>query len=138
VVIFPYRKNEKKFQIIDISEGGCGFVYTGRKEDLIEAGKLSFTERENIEDGELYEVDDVRFESANDIELDEAARRRGFKLLWLGELDKKGFLNSCRASSCAKSKVSDLFSVYFPPVADSKDKHIIVQDREDHPIITNT
>lgn len=92
VVIYPYRNNERKFQIIDISEGGCGFIYKGRKEDLIEAGKLCFTERENIDVGELYEVEDVRFVTANDMKMDEAARRRGVRLHWMGELDKKGFL----------------------------------------------
>jgi c-di-GMP-binding flagellar brake protein YcgR len=92
VVVYPYKKNEEKFQIIDISEGGCGFIYTGNKEDLIEAGRLSFTEKENVDAVDLYEVNDVKFETANDIKMDESARRRGIELQWLGELEKKGFI----------------------------------------------
>lgn len=92
VVIYPYKKNEKKFQIIDISEGGCGFIYTGNKEDLIEAGKLSFTEKEIIDNGAQYEVNNVHFSTANDTKMDEFVRRRGVQLQWLGDLDKKGFL----------------------------------------------
>jgi c-di-GMP-binding flagellar brake protein YcgR len=43
VVVSPYNsaKEEKKFQLLDISEGGCSFIYDGIKEELDERGFLS-------------------------------------------------------------------------------------------------
>ena len=82
-------KEMRKIQLLDISEGGCAFVYNGTKEELEEAGFLSLAA------GDDPEFDQVDFETASDHPIPEKynstgwLRRRGVHFKWLGMFDRK-------------------------------------------------
>ena len=87
LVVAPYAhgaKKTRKVQILDISEGGCAFIYNGSKEDLEESGFLDFLE------GDSVFLDRVSFTTASDIPLPQTKdnydwlRRRGVEFKWLG------------------------------------------------------
>ncbi|MEW6265166.1 MAG: PilZ domain-containing protein [Thermodesulfobacteriota bacterium] len=87
VVIGREVDGSKKIQILDISEGGLAFIYTGSPLDLEDEGMLSLL------DGDTLCVDKVAFESVSDTALsasypDEEIRRIGLKFKWLGVLDQ--------------------------------------------------
>lgn len=79
----------KKIQVLDISEGGCAFVYNGTREELEEAGFLSLMA------GEDPQLDHVDFVTASDNPIPEKynssgwLRRRGVNFKWLGLFDRK-------------------------------------------------
>jgi c-di-GMP-binding flagellar brake protein YcgR len=87
LVVAPYTggdKKTRKVQILDISEGGCAFIYNGAKEDLEEFGFLDFLE------GDAVFLDRVNFTTASDVPLPQTKesydwlRRRGVEFKWLG------------------------------------------------------
>jgi hypothetical protein len=85
----PSGREMKKIQVLDISEGGCAFVYNGTKEELEEAGFLSL-----IAGGDP-ELDRVDYVTASDHPVPEKynssgwLRRRGVNFKWLGMFDRK-------------------------------------------------
>ena len=46
VVVEPYTAEERKVQMLDISEGGCAFIYNGSKEELEKIGLLSLQSKD--------------------------------------------------------------------------------------------
>ena len=95
LIIAPYAKNSKepnhinKIEIIDISAGGCAFIYDGSSKSLMESGLLSL-----FLDGTPH-VDSVDFVTASDNPLptnhDNSVklRRRGLEFRWLGTFNKE-------------------------------------------------
>jgi hypothetical protein len=89
VLIGTDKKGKRKIQILDISEGGCAFVYNGSNNDLKESGFLSLLSEETLF------LEHVDFETVSDTPLpqddkpDETFRRRGIKFKWLGMFDQK-------------------------------------------------
>jgi c-di-GMP-binding flagellar brake protein YcgR len=81
LVIQPNTPNEKKVQIIDISEGGCAFIYHGDKTDLEDSGVLNLL----VDD---CRVEQLRYATRADKPIDEDHRRRGVEFLWLGHWEK--------------------------------------------------
>ena len=85
----PIGKEMKKIQLLDISEGGCSFVYNGTREELEEAGFLSLMA------GDDPQFDSVDFVTVSDISIPEKynssgwLRRRGVNFKWLGMFDRK-------------------------------------------------
>jgi hypothetical protein len=91
LIIAPYTAHGKKVEILDISDGGCAFIYDGTKEELAESGLLSL-----VLDDTPY-LDTVDFVTASDNPLPVPAtqdnpvqlRRRGVEFKWLGVLSRE-------------------------------------------------
>jgi len=91
VVVSPYAaegKKGKRVQILDISEGGCAFIYKGTKEELVESGLLT------LMDDDTPCLESVDFVTVSDHPLPQyldnsgLLRRRGVKFKWLGVFDR--------------------------------------------------
>lgn len=89
---YPYKPEKmegRKLQILDISEGGCAFIYNGTKQDLVEAGILCLMDEDSIclESADFVTVTDKSLPQ----EKEEAGwiRRRGVMFKWLGVFDRK-------------------------------------------------
>jgi hypothetical protein len=82
VYVVPYSGKEKKIQIIDISEGGCGFIYHGDERDLDKVGQVDL-----MSDNVPY-LERVKIAVVNDQPASGEYRRRGVEFKWLGTLDK--------------------------------------------------
>ena len=99
VIVSPGRDKEKKFQVIDISQGGLAFIYHGSKEDIETSGFLNML-------AESPNLEKVNFDTVSDKTAPEftytslPTRRRGVKFTWMGvlrETDLKNFIKSrCR------------------------------------------
>jgi len=98
LVFQPSTKDEKKLQILDISEGGCGFIYHGQEKDL---EKVSFVAlmTDNIPQVKLINVT-----TANDQPTSGPFRRRGVEFRWLGLLDEEKLRNFIKKVSICKCK----------------------------------
>lgn len=96
LVIQPYTPNEQKVQILDISDGGCGFIYTGDEKDLEEAGLVSL-----MSDSVPY-IERINFSTVNDQPVSGPFRRRGVEFKWLGSMDKKKLKRFIQDVSLAK------------------------------------
>ena len=89
VVVEPYTDEGKKVQVLDISEGGCAFIYTGTKEELEESGLLS------LQSDDIPYLDRVDFVTKSDTlisdakDREEQLRRRSVEFKWLGVIDRK-------------------------------------------------
>jgi len=89
VVVEPYTDEGKKVQVLDISEGGCAFIYTGTKEELEQSGLLS------LQSDDIPYLDRVDFVTKSDTLLsdskdkEEQLRRRSVEFKWLGIIDRK-------------------------------------------------
>jgi c-di-GMP-binding flagellar brake protein YcgR len=89
VVIGPYAAGGREIQLLDLSEGGCAFVYKGTKEELKESGILSLV-ADNVPC-----LDRIDFHTASDRPLSDSdqkagwLRRRGLQFKWIGAADKK-------------------------------------------------
>lgn len=83
IVFQPFTQDEQKLQIIDISEGGCAFIYTGEESDLEAMGNVSLVSEDD------NQVDGVQFSKIRDERLTGPFRRRGVEFRWLGPLDKE-------------------------------------------------
>jgi len=83
LVFQPNTSNEKKLQILDISEGGCGFIYQGDEKDL---ENMSFVTLTN--DGIPY-MERIKISKVNDNPTSGPYRRRGVEFKWLGTFDKE-------------------------------------------------
>lgn len=89
LVIAPYTEHGKKVEILDISDGGCAFIYDGTKEELEKSGILSLELN-----GTSY-LDRVDFVTASDNPLSATQdnsvplRRRGVEFKWLGILSRE-------------------------------------------------
>ncbi len=95
IVFQPFTPDEQKLQIIDISEGGCAFIYTGEEQDLEAIGQVS------LMNDNLHQLDGINFSKVRDERLSGPFRRRGVEFKWLGSLDKeklKKFI--CQVSLC--------------------------------------
>jgi c-di-GMP-binding flagellar brake protein YcgR len=92
VVVSPYTsegKKGKKIQILDISEGGCAFVYDGTKEELDEMGLLSLVAEDTpcLESVDFSTVSDQSLPDAQNAKV--GLRRRSVEFKWLGILDRE-------------------------------------------------
>jgi acyl-[acyl carrier protein]--UDP-N-acetylglucosamine O-acyltransferase len=89
LIIAPYTEHGKKVEILDISGGGCAFIYDGTKEELAESGLLSL-----VVDDTPY-LDRVDYVTASDNPLSATQinsiqlRRRGVEFKWLGVLSRE-------------------------------------------------
>lgn len=88
LIIKPSTDEEKKIQILDISEGGLAFVYTGSKEELKDSGILKLLS------GDTPCLEKVNYEIvadqviSEDPDINAQHRRKGVQFKWLGVLDE--------------------------------------------------
>jgi c-di-GMP-binding flagellar brake protein YcgR len=89
VVVEPYTAEGRKVQMLDISEGGCAFIYNGSKEELEEAGLLSLQSEDipYLERIDFVSKSDNLLSDSND--KGEQLRRRSVEFKWLGVFDRK-------------------------------------------------
>ena len=89
VVVEPYASEGRKVQILDISEGGCAFIYKGSKAELEESGLL------NLQSEDIPYLERVDFVTKSDNLLSDSnnketqLRRRSVEFKWLGVIDRK-------------------------------------------------
>lgn len=89
VVVEPYTIEGRKVQMLDISEGGCAFIYSGSKEELEESGILSLQYKDipYLERVEFVTKSDNLLSVTKDKK--EQLRRRSVEFKWLGVFDRK-------------------------------------------------
>lgn len=89
VVVEPYTIEGRKVQMLDISEGGCAFIYNGSKKELQESGLLSLQSEDipYLERVDFVTKSDNLLSDSNDKE--EQLRRRSVEFKWLGVFDRK-------------------------------------------------
>jgi c-di-GMP-binding flagellar brake protein YcgR len=89
VVVEPYTAEGRKVQVLDISEGGCAFIYNGSKEELEESGLLSLQSEDipYLERLDFVTKSDNLLSDSNDKE--GQLRRRSVEFKWLGVFDRK-------------------------------------------------
>ena len=89
VVIEPYTAEGRKVQMLDISEGGCAFIYNGSKEELEKIGLLSLQSKDipYLERIDFVTKSDNILPDSNDKE--DQLRRRSVEFKWLGVFDRK-------------------------------------------------
>jgi len=89
VVVEPYTVEGRKVQMLDISEGGCAFIYNGSRGELEESGILS------LQSGDIPYLERVDFVTKSDNILagskhkEGELRRRSVEFKWLGVFDRK-------------------------------------------------
>lgn len=74
-------KDEKRLQVIDISEGGCAFLYTGDEKDLQHVCYADLTSNN------ISYVERIKISAVSDIKHSGPVRRRGVEFTWMGLLD---------------------------------------------------
>lgn len=79
----------KQLQLLDLSEGGCAFIYNGSRQDLEESGFLSlkFHDIPFIERIGYATKSDIIL--ADTIDQEKPLRRRGVEFHWIGVVDRK-------------------------------------------------
>ena len=96
------KKKERTIQILDISEGGCAFIYDGTREELEESGILSLIADDNAD------LDRVDFVTAVDNPIPEPLndtgllRRRGVEFRWLGIFDRQRLKDFIKQNSIGR------------------------------------
>lgn len=97
IVFKPFTPDEQKLQIIDISEGGCAFIYTGEERDLEAIGQV------NLMGNSSDIVDGLTFSKVRDEHLSGPFRKRSVEFRWLGSIDKdrlKRFVDHSSLCKC--------------------------------------
>jgi c-di-GMP-binding flagellar brake protein YcgR len=106
VIVSPGTDNERKVQLIDISQGGAAFIYQGSKEELAASGLLKLLTKE-------ADVETLNFETVSDMPAPRAAdaplptRRRSVKFTWMGILKEENLKDFVKNISC---EARELFS----------------------------
>lgn len=98
IVFKPFTPDEQKLQIIDISEGGCAFIYTGEERDLEAIGQVNLAC-----ESEEQLVDGLNFTKVRDEHLSGPFRKRSGEFRWLGTMDKgrlKKFVEQASLCKC--------------------------------------
>jgi c-di-GMP-binding flagellar brake protein YcgR len=103
VVIEPYTAEGRKVQMLDISEGGCAFIYNDSKEELKESGllNLQFEDIPYLERVNFVTKSDNLLSDSNDKE--EQLRRRGVEFKWLGVFDRKKLKEFIKQNAIART-----------------------------------
>jgi hypothetical protein len=98
IVFLPNKQNERKLQIIDISEGGCGFIYHGDEKLIDMVGRV------DLMDDKVPYLEDIFISVQNDAPATEGFRRRGVEFKWLGTVSKKELNSFIKKISIASVK----------------------------------
>lgn len=100
IIFQPFTPDEQKLQIIDISEGGCAFIYTGEERDL------EAMTRVNLMSEGLHQhnvVNGIHLSKVTDRRVSGPFRRRGVEFMWLGAMDReklKKFIDEVSLCKC--------------------------------------
>ena len=89
LLIEPHAAAPRQLQMVNISEGGCAFIYNGSKEELEESGLLSLQSEDipYLERIDFVSKSDNLLSDSND--KGEQLRRRSVEFKWLGVFDRK-------------------------------------------------
>ena len=89
VLIETHAAAPRQVQMVNISEGGCAFIYNGSKEELEKIGLLSLQSKDipYLERIDFVTKSDNILPDSNDKE--EQLRRRSVEFKWLGVFDRK-------------------------------------------------
>ncbi|HBJ73982.1 MAG TPA: hypothetical protein DDY86_00205 [Syntrophaceae bacterium] len=92
LVIQPYTEGETKVQVIDVSQGGCAFIYQGDRADIDESGFA------NLMTGDCLHLERAQYVVKSNRKAGEA-RRCGVEFKWLGSMDKKRLGEFCESAA---------------------------------------
>lgn len=98
LVFQPNSKDERKVLILDISEGGCGFIYQGEEKELEKISNVA------LMSGNIPHVSQINITTANDRPSTPPFRRRGVEFRWLGFLDEEKLRDFIKKVSICKVK----------------------------------
>ena len=103
VVIEPYTAEGRKVQMLDISEGGCAFIYDGSRKDLEESGLLSlqFKDIPYLERIGFVTKSDSLLSDSNDKK--KQLRIRSVEFQWIGVLDRKKLKKFIKQNAIART-----------------------------------
>lgn len=88
IIVSPGTDNERKVQLIDISQGGAAFIYQGSKEELDASGLFKLLAKDaDLEPLNFKMVFDEPVHKSMDTSL--PSRRRGVKFAWMGVVEKE-------------------------------------------------
>jgi c-di-GMP-binding flagellar brake protein YcgR len=89
--------------MLNISEGGCAFIYDGSRKDLEESGLLSlqFKDIPYLERVGFVTKSDNLLSDSNDKK--EQLRRRGVEFQWIGVLDRKKLKEFIKQNAIART-----------------------------------
>ena len=90
-------KDEIKLQVIDISEGGCAFLYTGSEKDLQHVSYADLTSKN------VSYMEQIKISAVSDVKHSGPVRRRGVEFTWMGVLDYrklKQFIQKVSTCEC--------------------------------------
>jgi hypothetical protein len=88
IIVSPGTDNERKVQLIDISQGGAAFIYQGSKEELDASGLFKLLAKDaDLEPLNFKMVFDEPLHESMDTSL--LSRRRGVKFEWMGVVEKE-------------------------------------------------
>jgi c-di-GMP-binding flagellar brake protein YcgR len=96
IVFQPSKPNQQRLQIIDISEGGCAFIYTGSQKDIYEFGQV------DLMTDDSKHIDSITCTMVRDEHISGPFRKRGVEFKWLGSMNKKKLKNFVQESSVCK------------------------------------
>lgn len=97
IVFQPFTPDEQKLQVIDISEGGCAFIYTGEESDLESISNVSL-----VCDND-HQIDRVPLSKVRDELVSGPFRKRGVEFRWLGDLDREKLKRFIEQASLCKA-----------------------------------
>lgn len=96
IVYQAAKPNQQKLQIIDISEGGCAFIYTGNQKDIREFGRI------DLMSDNKKQIDSITCTTVRDECVSGSLRKRGVEFKWLGSLNQKKLKKFIQSSSICK------------------------------------
>lgn len=97
IVFQPFTPDERRLQIIDISEGGCAFIYTGEERDLESICHV------NLMGNKSHHVEGIQLSKVRDQHISGPFRKRGVEFQWLGAFDRdrlKKFIDQVSLCKC--------------------------------------
>ena len=103
VLIEPHAATPRQVQMVNISEGGCAFLYNGSRKDLKASGFLSiqFKDILCLERVGFVTKSDSLLSDSNDKK--EQLRIRSVEFQWMGILDRKKLKEFIKQNAIART-----------------------------------
>jgi hypothetical protein len=98
IVFKANTKDEKLVRIIDISEGGCGFIYQGDEKELEKICNVDLSSDNNPH------LNQINITTANDRPAVPPYRRRGVEFSWLGFVNEEKLRDFIKKVSTFKAE----------------------------------
>jgi len=103
VLIEPHAATPRQVQMVNISEGGCAFIYNGSRKDLEASGFLSlqFKDIPYLERIGFVTKSDSLLSDSNDKK--KQLRIRSVEFQWIGVLDRKKLKKFIKQNAIART-----------------------------------